>query len=146
MKFSIIFLLVAAFGSSDMLVSSQDEPSLANEIKKTSGQKEYVRGSHSHARRALLQWSITSPDLGLDQNVRLLRDCATTSASTTLERTYEQDPFQQYPCLQRASSNGFQFLDSVAVRVGLLLVAINVGLKRTISLINLGLLEYAPHV
>jgi hypothetical protein len=34
MKFSIILLLVAALGSSDMLVSSQDEPSPANEIKK----------------------------------------------------------------------------------------------------------------
>jgi hypothetical protein len=33
MKFSIILLLVAALGSSDMLVSSQDELSPANEIR-----------------------------------------------------------------------------------------------------------------
>jgi hypothetical protein len=83
MKFSIILFLVASLGSSDMLVSSQDEePSPTNEIKKKApGQKGYVRGSHSHARRELLQWAITSPDLvdfhlGFDQSVRELRESA----------------------------------------------------------------------
>jgi hypothetical protein len=79
MKFSIIVFLLAALGSSDILVSSQDQPSPANRIKKASGQKGYVRGSHSQARKAMLQLAMTSPDLvdfhlGSYQNVHELQD------------------------------------------------------------------------
>jgi hypothetical protein len=60
MKFPIILFLMAALGSNDILVSSQDEPSPAKEIKKTSGHKLNLRGSL--ARRALLLAAVTSPD------------------------------------------------------------------------------------
>jgi hypothetical protein len=81
MKFFIIVFLVAGLGSSDMLVSSQDEHSPANKIKIASAQKGYVRGSHSQARKALLQWAISSPDdvdfhLGFHQSVREVQDSA----------------------------------------------------------------------
>jgi hypothetical protein len=81
MKFSNILFLMAALGSSDILVSSQDEPSPAKEIKKTSRHKVNLRGSLE--RQALLQEAVTSPDsvdfhLGFDQQQQLKEDRART--------------------------------------------------------------------
>jgi hypothetical protein len=86
MKFFIIVFLVAGLGSSDMLVSSQDEHSPANKIKIASAQKGYVRGSHSQARKAMLQLAMTSPDLvdfhlGSHQNVQEHQDSAISNSN-----------------------------------------------------------------
>jgi hypothetical protein len=73
MKFTIILFLVAALGSSDILVSSQHHPSPAIKIKKA-GHWVNLRGSLE--RRALLKEAINSPDsvdfhLGVEQQQQL---------------------------------------------------------------------------
>jgi hypothetical protein len=73
MKFAIILFLVAALGSSDILVSSQHQPSPAIKIKKA-GHWVNLRGSL--VRQALLKEAINSPDsadfhLGFDQQQQL---------------------------------------------------------------------------
>jgi hypothetical protein len=88
MKFSIILLLVAARGSSDMLVSSQDEPYPANEIKKVSEHWVNLRGSL--VRRALLKGAITSTDsvdfhAGFDQ-----KQAVTSTDSVDFHARFDQ--------------------------------------------------------